>query len=72
MRNISAWAIRNPIPPIVLFLALTLAGLISFARMDINNMPDISFPGAQVEIVQIDRGHAISAGALFDEIKFHS
>ena len=52
MRNISAWAIQNPIPPIVLFIALTLAGLISFARMDINNMPDISFPGAQVEIVQ--------------------
>jgi multidrug efflux pump subunit AcrB len=52
MRNISAWAIKNPIPPIVLFIALTLAGLISFARMDINNMPDISFPGAQVEIVQ--------------------
>ncbi len=52
MRNISAWAIRNPIPPIVLFIALTLAGLISFARMDINQMPDISFPGVHVEIVQ--------------------
>lgn len=52
MRNISAWAIKNPIPPIVLFLALTLAGLISFARMDINNMPDISFPGAQIDITQ--------------------
>ena len=52
MRNISAWAIRNPIPPIVLFIALTLAGLISFARMDINQMPDISFPGAQIDVVQ--------------------
>jgi len=52
MNNISAWAIRNPIPPIVLFLALTLAGLISFARMDINQMPDISFPGVSVEITQ--------------------
>ena len=52
MNNISAWAIRNPIPPIVLFVALTLAGLISFARMDINNMPDISFPGAQVQVTQ--------------------
>ncbi|MBO9379808.1 AcrB/AcrD/AcrF family protein [Sphingomonas histidinilytica] len=52
MRNISAWAIRNPIPPIVLFAALTLAGLISFARMDINQMPDISFPAAEVQITQ--------------------
>ena len=52
MKNISAWAIRNPIPPIVLFIALTLAGLISFARMDVNNMPDISFPAASVTITQ--------------------
>ncbi|MES2494695.1 MAG: efflux RND transporter permease subunit [Pseudomonadota bacterium] len=52
MHNISAWSIRNPIPPIVLFIALTLAGLISFARMDINQMPDISFPGAEVQITQ--------------------
>ncbi|TAK14146.1 MAG: efflux RND transporter permease subunit [Rhizorhabdus sp.] len=39
-------------PPIVLFIALTIAGLISFARMDINNMPDISFPAASVNITQ--------------------
>ncbi|RYE00950.1 MAG: efflux RND transporter permease subunit [Sphingomonadales bacterium] len=52
MRNISAWAIKNPIPPIVMFIALTIAGLIAFARMDINNMPDISFPGVHVEITQ--------------------
>lgn len=43
-RNISAWAIRNPVAPIVLFIALTLAGIVSFARMDVNNNPDISFP----------------------------
>ena len=52
MRNISAWSIRNPLPPIVLFIALTLAGLISFSRMDINNMPDVSFPGTSVNITQ--------------------
>ncbi len=43
-RNISAWAIRNPVPPIVLFVALTLAGIVSFMRMDVNNDPDIDFP----------------------------
>ncbi|SDD34762.1 Multidrug efflux pump subunit AcrB [Sphingomonas sp. YR710] len=52
MRNISAWAIRNPIPVIVLFIALTLAGTISFLGMDINSMPDISFPAAQVTVSQ--------------------
>ncbi|MDB5687347.1 MAG: AcrB/AcrD/AcrF family protein, partial [Rhizorhabdus sp.] len=52
MRNISAWAIRNPIPPIVLFIALTLAGFVAFSRMDVNNMPDISFPGASITVSQ--------------------
>jgi multidrug efflux pump subunit AcrB len=52
LRNISAWCIRNPVPPIVLFVALLLAGIISFSRMDVNNNPDIEFPGAQVVIVQ--------------------
>jgi multidrug efflux pump subunit AcrB len=51
-RNISAWSIRNPIPPLVLFVALTLAGLISFVRMDVQNDPDIDFPGALVLISQ--------------------
>ncbi len=51
-RNISAWSIRNPVPPIVLFLALTLAGIVSFMRMDVNNDPDIDFPIAYVQISQ--------------------
>lgn len=51
-RNISAWAIRNPVPPIVLFIALTIAGIISFARMSVTQNPDIDFPGAIVTITQ--------------------
>ena len=51
-RNISAWAIRNPVPPIVLFLALTIAGIVSFMRMDVNRDPDIDFPIAIVVISQ--------------------
>jgi len=51
-RNISAWAIRNPVPPIVFFIALMLAGILSFSRMDVNDSPDIDFPAAQVDIVQ--------------------
>ena len=51
-RNISSWAIRNPIPPIVLFAALLLAGIVSFMRMDVNDSPDIDFPGVNVTISQ--------------------
>ena len=52
LRYISAWAIRNPIVPIVLFIGLTLAGLVSFSRMDVNNSPDIDFPAVNISISQ--------------------
>jgi multidrug efflux pump subunit AcrB len=51
-RNISSWCIRNPVPPIVLFIALMLAGIVSFSMMDVNNNPDIDFPAAQIVVVQ--------------------
>ncbi len=50
--NISAWSIRNPIIPIVLFLGLTLAGIVSFMRMDVQDTPDIEFPLVIVSISQ--------------------
>jgi multidrug efflux pump subunit AcrB len=43
-RNISAWSIRNPVVPIVLFIGLTLAGLVSFMQMKVQDSPDIEFP----------------------------
>jgi len=51
-RNISSWCIRNPVFPIVLFVGLMLAGLISFARMQVNNAPDIDFPAATISVSQ--------------------
>ena len=51
-RNISSWCIRNPVPPIVLFVGLMLAGLITFAGMQVNNNPDIDFPAATIDVVQ--------------------
>lgn len=51
-RNISAWSIRNPVVPIVLFVGLTLAGLISFMRMEVQNDPDIEFPVVIASISQ--------------------
>lgn len=51
-RNISAWSIRNPVPPIVMFVLLLLAGLVSFNRMDVNDQPDVEFPAVEVTVVQ--------------------
>jgi multidrug efflux pump subunit AcrB len=52
MRNISSWAIRNPVFPLVLFAALSLLGLVSFLRMDVNDNPDIEFPAAIIFVSQ--------------------
>ena len=52
LNNISAWSIRNPVVPIVLFVALTLAGIMAFINMDVQNDPDIEFPVVVVSISQ--------------------
>ncbi|WP_312135344.1 efflux RND transporter permease subunit [Brevundimonas sp.] len=52
MNNISSWAIKNPIPIILLFLLLTVSGLVGFSSMRINNNPDIDFPLVNVTAVR--------------------
>jgi len=51
-RNLSAWSIRHPVVPIVIFVALMLMGIISFSRMEVQNNPDIEFPVVIVAITQ--------------------
>jgi multidrug efflux pump subunit AcrB len=51
-RNLSAWSIRNPVVPLVLFIFLTVAGMVSFATMKVQNEPDIEFPLVIVSISQ--------------------
>ncbi|MFA9200406.1 MAG: efflux RND transporter permease subunit [Cypionkella sp.] len=51
-RNISAWSIRNPIVPLVLFIGLMIAGLMSFSGMKVQDNPDIEFPMVIVVIAQ--------------------
>lgn len=46
--NVSAWSIRNPIPAILLFLLLTLAGLMGFRAMTVQDFPDIDLPSVTV------------------------
>jgi hydrophobic/amphiphilic exporter-1 (mainly G- bacteria), HAE1 family len=50
MRNISSWAIKNPIPPIVLFFLLTIMGIGAFFRLPINSNPNIDFPAFTVSV----------------------
>jgi len=52
MRNISAWAIKHPVTPIVLFVVLTFLGIVAFIRLPINLNPDIAFPVVIVNISQ--------------------
>ena len=52
MQGFSAWSIRNPIVPLVLFFGLVLAGLMSFSCMKVQDNPDIEFPMVIVQISQ--------------------
>ncbi|HEX3422373.1 MAG TPA: efflux RND transporter permease subunit [Sphingomicrobium sp.] len=51
-RNISSWCIRNPVAPIVLFVGLMIAGIVSFTQMTITQNPDIEFPVVVVGVSQ--------------------
>lgn len=42
--NISSWSIKNPVPAIILFVLLTLAGFMSFKSMKTQNFPDLDLP----------------------------
>ena len=46
--NVSAWSIRNPIPAVLLFLLLTLAGALAFKAMRIQQFMDIDLPTVTV------------------------
>jgi len=50
--NISAWAIRRPIPSLLLFLVLMVMGWISFTTLPITRFPNIDVPVVQVMITQ--------------------
>ncbi|WP_372022158.1 efflux RND transporter permease subunit (plasmid) [Tistrella mobilis] len=50
--NISAWAIRTPLPSILLFVVLTIIGLYSFVRLPITYFPTVITPSVRVTIEQ--------------------
>src|SRR6218665_204796 len=48
--NASAWAIRNPIPALMLFVLLGFGGLLAFDTMKVQNFPDIDLPTIVVAV----------------------
>ncbi|NML43235.1 efflux RND transporter permease subunit [Ramlibacter sp. G-1-2-2] len=42
--NVSSWSIRNPVPAVLIFLLLTVLGLIGFHRLQIQDFPDMDLP----------------------------
>ena len=50
--NISAWAIRQPVPSLVLFLVLVVLGVTSFMALPITRFPNIDVPIVSIRIYQ--------------------
>lgn len=50
--NVSAWAIRKPIPSLVLFVVLVAIGAASFMTLPVTRMPNIDLPLVSVTIRQ--------------------
>lgn len=47
--NFSAFSIRHPIPAILLFILLSIAGVLSFRAIGVQDFPDIELPMVTVE-----------------------
>jgi multidrug efflux pump subunit AcrB len=52
LKNLSAWAIRHPITPLVLFVVLFFMGAVAFIRLPIDLDPDVAYPVVTVSILQ--------------------
>jgi multidrug efflux pump subunit AcrB len=50
--NFATWSIRNPIPAILLFILLALAGIWGFQRLPTQNLPDFDMPMVTVSLAQ--------------------
>ncbi|MEP9350261.1 efflux RND transporter permease subunit [Xanthobacter sp. KR7-225] len=50
--NVSAWAIRKPVPSLVLFVILTALGIVHFRSLPVTQMPNIDVPIVMVTVTQ--------------------
>jgi multidrug efflux pump subunit AcrB len=49
--SFATWSIRNPIPSVLLFLLLTIAGIRGFALLPVQDLPDIALPSVSISAV---------------------
>ncbi len=54
--DVSGWSIRRPVPTLVLFLVLTLAGILSFSQLGIDANPNIDLPFVSIETTYAGAG----------------
>src|SRR6516164_5563499 len=50
--NISAWSIRNPLPPVVFSIILMVLGWLSFTRLAVTHLPSADIPVISVAVAQ--------------------
>jgi multidrug efflux pump subunit AcrB len=54
--NLSAWSIKKPVPTLVMFLILMVAGWISFGQLGIDANPNVDIPAVSVTVTQPGAG----------------
>ena len=50
--NFATWSLRNPIPVILLFVLLALAGLRGFQQLPVQDLPDLDLPTVNITLAQ--------------------
>jgi multidrug efflux pump subunit AcrB len=50
--NISAWSIRNPLPPVVVSIILLVLGWLSFTKLAVTHLPSADIPVISVAVAQ--------------------
>ncbi len=50
--NFATWSIRNPVPAILLFILLSLAGVYGFRQLPVANLPDLDLPAVTIALTQ--------------------
>lgn len=50
--RISAWSIRNPIPVVMLFILLTISGVVAYLKMPVKQFPNVALPIVTITVTQ--------------------
>ena len=46
--NVSSWSIRSPVPAVLVFVLLTVLGIVGFRQLQIQDFPDMDLPTVQI------------------------